>query len=138
MLKAQLFGRVHHLAHTVPQAVLVSKDGSQAIVDSAFKRDGLSVVNNIYKHFNGLITTKRGSNEHFSNNEARSDAKLSKFNSYAFSLCLCEALSAFLLLSNAQVDNAQKVFSILAACNGGSNVKKEQAPVAAGPSSGGT
>ena len=98
--------------------MLVSEGGSQAIVDAVHKRDGLSVVNDIYTHFSELITTKRGDNESFENYESRFAAKLSKFNPYALSTRLCEALSAFLLLSNSHVYNAQKIY-ILAACNGG-------------------
>lgn len=52
-------------------------------------------------------------------------AKISRLNSFARCAALCEALSAFLLLSNALVDNAQKISSI-AACNYGARTKPEQ------------
>ena len=124
VLKSQLYGRARDLARSVPQEMLVSDDGSQAIVDAVHKRDGLSVVNDIYSLFNGLVSTRRHDNESFENYESRFAAKLSKFNSFADSTRLCDALSAFLLLSNASVDNAQKV-SILAACNSSTKVKQE-------------
>ena len=124
VLKSQLYGRARDLARSVPQELMVFDNGSKAIVDVVYKRDGLSVVNDIYSLFNGLVSTKRHENESFENYEARFAAKLSKFNSFANSTRLCDALSAFLLLSNASVDNAQK-FSILAACNSSTKVKQE-------------
>ena len=124
VLKSQLYGRARDLARSVPQELMVSDNGSQTIVDAVHKRDGLSVVHDIYSLFNGLVSTRRHENESFENNEARFAAKLSRFNSFANSTRLCDALSAFLLLSNASADNAQKV-SILAACNSSTKVKQE-------------
>ena len=53
VLKSQLYGRARDLARSVPQDVLVSGIGSRAVVDALQKRDGLSVVNDIYTLFNG-------------------------------------------------------------------------------------
>ena len=133
VLKSQLYGRARDLARSVTQGELVSEDGSKAIVNAVFKRDGLSVVSDVYTLFNELVMTRRHENESFQNYESRFAARLSKLNSYALSTRLCEALSAFLLLSNAHVDNSQKI-SILAACNGNSKVKQEEASASASTS----
>ena len=90
VLKSQLFGRARDFSRTMPLSVLVSKDGSQAIVDSVYKRVGLFIMNDIYKLSNELMTTKRGDNEPFDNYESRLAANLSRFNSYEFSARLCE------------------------------------------------
>ena len=108
VLKSQLYGRALDLARQVPDTTLVSESGVQAIVNAVYKRDGLSIVNDVYTLFNDLVSTRRSDNESFENYESRFAAKLSKFNSFASCTALCEALSAFLLLSNAHVDNSQK------------------------------
>ena len=81
MLKWQLFGYPRHFSRTVPQYVFVSSDVSLDIVDSVYKRDGFSIVNNILTLLNKLITTRRGDNEPFDKYESRFTARPSKFNS---------------------------------------------------------
>ena len=113
VLKSQLIARARDFTGTMPKSIFVSKDGGQPIVDSVYKRDGLSVVNDIYMLFDELISAKRGDDESFDSYEGRFTVKMSKFNSYALFMRFCETLSVFLLLRNAYVENAQKI-SILA------------------------
>lgn len=64
-------------------------------MDSVYKRDGLSAVNDLHTMFNDLVSTRRHDNGSFENFESRFSAKLSKFNSFASSTRTCESLSAF-------------------------------------------
>ena len=93
----------------------MSKYGSLSVASLVFKRDDLSVVSDIHTLFNKLFAIKRGGSESFKNNESRFAAILSKFYSYLLSTRLCESLSAFLLLSNANVNNTCKILIIVAA-----------------------
>ena len=87
----------------------MSKEGFQAIENSILKRDVLSAVNDIFTLFNELITSQRGVSESHENNEYLFAAKVSNFNSYVLFARLCEALSAYLLLSNANVISVQNI-----------------------------
>lgn len=62
------------MARSVPKEVLVSESGSTAIVNAVYKRDGLSVLNDVYTLFNELVSTQR--HESFRNYEYRFGALL--------------------------------------------------------------
>lgn len=91
------------------------------------KQDDLSFFNDVYMLFNELLNIRRHDNETLENYESCFAAELYKFNSDALFTRLCEALSALLLLNNANVDDNFQKFSILASYNGNSVVKQESA-----------
>jgi len=60
------------------------------------------------------LKTKRGSSESFIDFESRFEAQISKFNSHSSLARLPDALVAFMLLANSNVDSSQRI-SVLAA-----------------------
>jgi len=115
MLQSQLFDRAQDLVKAVPEEDIESEDGADAIVKAVYKRDPLAVVKEVYGEFMGLVNTRRGEKEGFSNFESRFQAQVAKLNSHFVDTEFPEALTAFLLLGNANIDNSQRI-SILAAC----------------------
>lgn len=66
-LKPHVFGCAMVLCKGIPDNVISSPGGVQAIVDSVYKRDTLSVLNEVYTDSTNLLTCRRGSNEFFAN-----------------------------------------------------------------------
>lgn len=62
-LKSQLYGREKDICTGIPDDVIQSENGVQAILDAVYKRDSMDVVNEGFRHFNDLLMTKRGGNE---------------------------------------------------------------------------
>lgn len=114
MLQSQLFGRARDLVKKIDDEVIHSPDGAYAIVKAIHKRDALSAVSSVYQDFLRLLGTKRATNESFKNYEARFEAQLSRFHAHSNSCFLPDALTAFMLLANANVDTSQRI-SVLAA-----------------------
>ena len=81
---------------------------------TVYKRDALSVMNEVYHEFIDVLNTKRGANKSFISFESRFEAEVSKFNSHSSLARLPDALVAFMLLVNANVDSSQRI-SVLAA-----------------------
>ena len=100
---------------------LASSDGVKLIVSTIYQRDPISVVSEVYKDFNDLVFTRRGQNEAFKNFESRYAAQLSKFNANGSSVTFSEALSALMLLSNAGVDDGQRISIISSVATGSSD-----------------
>ena len=113
MLKSQLFGRAADLASKVSNEELRSADGAMKIARAVHKVDALSQVTKMAEQFANLLTTQRQSNESLQSFEVRFDAQICKFNDAAGSAVLPKALLALLLMSNASIDNSQRV-SLLA------------------------
>ena len=88
---------------------LSSDKGVSLIVNTIYQRDPISVVSEVFKDFTELVITRRGQNEAFKNFESRYAAQLSKFNANGSSVCFPEALAALMLLSNAGVDDSQRI-----------------------------
>jgi len=114
MLQSSLYGRAKEICRKVPDEVIRSAEGKDAIVNALHKRDALSTVSAVYQDFVTLLNVRRGENESFRNYESRFEAKVSKFRSHGDSCDLPDALTAFMLLSNSSVDNTQRI-SVLAA-----------------------
>ena len=66
-------------------------------------------MSEVFKDFTELVITRRGQNEAFKNFESRYAAQLSNFNANGSSVCFPEALAALMLLSNAGVDDSQRI-----------------------------
>ena len=121
MLQSQLFGRAKDLCNGLDDMIIQSQDGPSAIVNAVYKRDTLSVVSNLYQNFMTLLTTRRGDAESFRNFESRFNANVTKFNAASEATKLPEAITAFMLLSNSNIDNTQRV-SVLAATSNNENI----------------
>ncbi len=87
---------------------------TESIVQAVYKPDPPAAVSDVYQDFLEVINAKRGSNESFKNFESRFEAQVAKFNSHSESSKLPEALVAFMLLANSNVDSGQRI-SVLAA-----------------------
>ena len=113
MLQSQLYGRARDLCKAIPDEMIRSDDGADAIVEALYRRDPLAVVSDVFQDFLSLINTKRHPNESFKNFESRFQAQVSRLNAHGSEARLSDALVAFALLANADVDNNQRV-SVLA------------------------
>ena len=114
MLQSQLYGRAKEICKKVPDSVIQSVEGVQAIVNAVYKRDALSTVSDVYQDFMNLLNLKRGANESFRNFESRFEAQVSKFNAHSDTSKIPASLTAFMLLANSNVDSSQRI-SVLAA-----------------------
>jgi len=124
-LKSQLFGRALDLCKGIPDDDIASENGAQLIIDAIYKRDALSVVSEVYQDFNDLLTCRRSSNESFKNYESRFAAMVAKMSAHGNTVKLHESLLAMMLLTNANIDDAQRV-PILAAAGGRKDVDQSQ------------
>ena len=115
VLEGNLYGRAKDLAKSISPTELSSERGADLIVSTIHQRDPLSVVSSIYADFSHLLSIRRGSNESLRNFELRFAAQLSKFRANGQLVCLHESLTAFMLLNNADVDDAQRVAILSAA-----------------------
>lgn len=115
-LKSHLYGRAKDLCSGITDAQLVGEESVALIVGAIYKRDALSVVSEAYKTFNLLLNTRRGNSENMKKFESRFSAQVAKFNSISNTTKLPDCLTALMLLSNASIDDAQRV-SILAAAS---------------------
>ncbi len=113
MLQSQLYGRALDLSKKIPDSIIQSEQGTDAIVNDVYKRDPLAVVSNVYQDFIDLLNCKRGQSEYFKYFESRFEAQAANFNSHHQSLKLPGVLLAFSLLANANVEANQRI-SVLA------------------------
>lgn len=113
VLKAQLFGRARDLCAKVSIDDLKKSDGALILARAVYKVDPLAQVNKMSQQFTRLLLTRRNTNESLKEFESRFDAQVSTFHDAAGSQVLPDALLALMLMSNAEIDNAQRV-SLLA------------------------
>lgn len=84
------------------------------IVNKIYQRDPLSAISNAHQELHNLLYTKRALNESFTNFESRFSAQLSKVNAIGSSISIVDSMAAFIMLSNADLDNNQRI-SVLSA-----------------------
>lgn len=113
ILKSQCYGRAKDLVKSVKTQDLNSENGADHVVSAIHKRDPLSFVTELYTDFNSLLSTRRNQNESVKNFETRFEAQLSRFKSHGAG-SIPDSLIALMLLSNAEIEDNQRV-SILAA-----------------------
>lgn len=116
MLQSQLYGRARDVCKSLSDADISSAEGAMKIVGTVFQRDPLAVVAGVFRDFSEMISMRRGPNESFQSFESRFSAQVSRFNAHSKESELPEALTAFMLLANANVDSGQKI-SILASAS---------------------
>lgn len=114
MLWSQLPGRVRDSARKIPESVLLSPNGSKAIVASVHRRDPLSVVTGVYSDFSSVVSARRGDNESLKAFESRFEAAVSRFRSHGDAISVTEPLLALMLLNGSRISESQRI-SILAA-----------------------
>lgn len=78
------------------------------------QKDSLTIVKKVFEEFMALVSMRRGDNEGFETFEQRLQAQVSKLNSHFVETAFPEALLAFLLIGNSNVDHSQRM-SILEA-----------------------
>lgn len=106
--------------HSVDSTKIKSEEGPKHNVAAIHQRDAISVLSNVLKDFNSLISAKRSDSEAFKIFENRFAALVSKFNSHGSKLSLPEPILTFLLLHSANLCDNQRI-SILASVS--SNLK---------------
>lgn len=109
ILYAQRFGRAKQLASALSFDVLESENGCDAIVDSIYKVDSLSICNSMFHDFEALLNCERGNNESFSNFELRLHASFVKLTENGSSALLSDALLSWLLIRNSKADPGQRL-----------------------------
>lgn len=108
------YGRARDICISIGHDIINSEDGVHEIVSTFHKSNILTVFCTIYAELMNLLNTKRSSRESFREFEPRFTAQKSKLNSFARQNTLSDALSALMLLFNANLDT-NKCVSILAA-----------------------
>lgn len=126
VLQSNHFGRACDICDLISDEIIQSTKDVDAILGAIHKYDPLTVVSNLFGELIQLISTKRSSNETFRNFESRFNAQLSRFNALSQSTMFPNAISAFSLLANANVDTAQRI-SILAAASPSSTTADDEA-----------
>lgn len=107
VLQSRLYGRAKELCKNVPDFLIQSTSGAEAIVKAIYKRDALSTVSDVYQDFMNFLNLECGRNETFRNFESSFEAQVSKFNEHS-NLCKTPAsLTALFLLANSNVDTGQ-------------------------------
>lgn len=109
ILKSQLFGRAKDLGSKIVPEDLKSDDGALKLAHAVYKIDALSQVSTMAEQFNKLLNTKREPSEKMKTFEGRFEAEMCKFNESAGTMRLPDALIALMLISNAGIDNNQRV-----------------------------
>lgn len=109
MLLSQLYGRDRDICQSIGHVVISSEKDVAAVINSIHKRDPLAVLSYVYQDFMSLLTTRRGQNDPFNNYESRFQALISKLHSHGTEVKLSEAVLAFALLANADVDSTQRI-----------------------------
>lgn len=121
ILKSQNYERAKDFCATIPPSVISSKKGADTIVAAVHEQDALSVMTEVYRHCFALLNTKRGPSELFRLYETWFLAQMSKFSSQSKKIILPKYFFALLLLSNASVDNSQRIVTLLSAVSQNSN-----------------
>lgn len=106
--------RARDLCTALTDDVVSSEEGSDRIVQLLPSRDALTVVSEVFHDFNDLLSCKRSNSESYLNFEGRFAPPLAKLNRNGKATQLPESLTAIMLLTNAAVENSQRV-SVLAA-----------------------
>lgn len=93
----------------IPDDLIASETVVAAIVAAIYKRDVLSVVNDVYADFNDLLNGERSANETFKNYKARFDAQVSKLSAHGKSGSIHKSLLAMMLPAGSLVGESQRV-----------------------------
>lgn len=101
-----MYGRAKDLCSGISDDQLFGDNAASLIVNAIYKGDALSVVSEAYKAFNQLINTQRGTLKNVKNFESRFSAQVAKFNSTSTTIKLTECITALMLLSYSQIDDA--------------------------------
>lgn len=89
--------------------MLISDVDAKAIFAALYKFKPLSVVTDFFDDYTTLMNTRCGNNESFKIFESRFSAAVSCYCARGDSIALPEAIKAFLLLTNANVSEIQRV-----------------------------
>ena len=107
MLYSQLYGYAKDYCKEIPLNEIASDNGVENVCKCLYKKDALTFVRNDYSDFQTLLWTKHRKNESFRNFESRFAAAIHKMKSRS-SNALPESLTAFMLLSDSNIDVNQR------------------------------
>ena len=103
MLHYRFYGSAKYFCKEIPFSEIASDDGADEVCKS-YTKNALTIV----KATSDTLLTKCGNNESFRNFEWRFAAAIAKMKSHS-SNALHEFLTAFILLSNRNVDTNQRI-----------------------------
>ena len=110
ILIANLHGIARDFGNAISDDDLKSPDGGQSrIINVVQETDALSVMFHVYEELRKLLLTLRKPRENLKEFEERFSAQLSKFNSLSNRARLAPALSALLLMSNANLSGSHRL-----------------------------
>lgn len=121
VLQPHLYGCARDICKSIPDDMINGKGGVDAIVNAVYEQDLLSVASLVDTEMIFLISTIRNVYKSFHDFEVRFCAHLPRFNALASKTAISEAMSARMLLANANVVFGQPV-SILAAAPPSTNL----------------
>lgn len=125
MLKFQLYGQASDLRAELTREELKSDNGVNLIVNAAYQRDALSVISEAFDGFNTLLTTRRRQSGSLKTFETRFSAAVTKFNSLSNTTKLPQCITALMLLSNASIEQSQRVSVLAAVASSGQNFSEQ-------------
>lgn len=117
MLLSQLYGRAKNHCKKLSASEVQSTAGLHAIVDSAYKRDTLSAVSDVYQYYIAVMHLKRGQNKAFRNFDSRFEAQVAKLNTYSSSFQIPGASSTLMLFANGNLNGSQRISVFVAAAS---------------------
>lgn len=115
IFQSQLFKRAIDFCKKVPTATIQSAQDALAIAKAIHKVDPLSTISDTFQKFSTVLHTIRGNTESLRNFESRFEANICSYKSAASGAKLPGALTAFILLSNANLEDTQRVLILSAA-----------------------
>ena len=108
MLHSHFYGPPKYLCKEVPFTDIEPDDGIDKICKTIYKQDTVTIVSNAYSYFQNLLSAKRGYNESFWSFECLLASAAAKIKSYS-SQALPESLTAFILLTNSNIDVNKRI-----------------------------
>lgn len=108
-MKSQLFGRALDLCNGNPDDEITSVQSVGLITADIYKRVAPSVVSDVYHNSNSLLNVRWVPIDSFLDYEWRLSAQVTKLAGHGETFKLHDTLLAFMLLSNAGIEDALRV-----------------------------
>lgn len=106
-LQAQVYGHAANLCKGLTDYELMGDDGTDMIVNLAYKLGRLSVVSEFHSVFNEVLNNKNSSNESVRNFESRSAAQIAPFDAIGPISQMPDSFTAIPLLFRADISDSQ-------------------------------
>lgn len=114
-LHSQLCGRTRDICNVLSNKQLRRNDALDLICSLLYQYDPMFAVSDVLDYLHALKDTSQYDNEYFKKYESHFAAQMTKDNFHGQSVQLPESIYALLFLSNAGVDDSQRVYVLPAA-----------------------